>query len=233
MATPRKGYWLDGKRLPSVTTVIGRFKDSGALLHWAFNQGLEQGQAIGEGTREKPPFLYEKRDEAGDIGTLAHEMVEAYVNGENHLKLLLPEYGAEKNEKALNAFQQFRTWLENTKIEIISKWQEQSMMSAKHLYGGTPDAIGRDSNGDLVLLDWKTSKGVYPDMLAQVAIYCQLWEENHPNEPITGGVYILRFAKDYPDFSAHYFGDYQLGLDYFLTARKLYDIDKEMKKRVS
>ena len=119
MATPKKGYWLDGKRLPSVTTIIGRFKESGGLIRWAFYQGVEQGQAIAEGTRTEPPALYEQRDKAGQIGTLAHEMVEAYVNGENHLKLLLPEYGADANEQALNAFQQFRTWLENSKIEII------------------------------------------------------------------------------------------------------------------
>jgi hypothetical protein len=30
-----------GNRLPSVTTIIGRFKDSGGLLYWANQQGLE------------------------------------------------------------------------------------------------------------------------------------------------------------------------------------------------
>ena len=30
-----------GNRLPSVTTIIGRFKESGGLLYWANQQGLE------------------------------------------------------------------------------------------------------------------------------------------------------------------------------------------------
>ena len=30
-----------GNRLPSVTSIIGRFKESGGLLYWANRQGLE------------------------------------------------------------------------------------------------------------------------------------------------------------------------------------------------
>ena len=30
-----------GNRLPSVTTIIGRFKESGGLLYWANQQGLK------------------------------------------------------------------------------------------------------------------------------------------------------------------------------------------------
>ena len=37
MPTPSEGYRIDGKRVPSVTTIIGRFKESGALLRWAWN----------------------------------------------------------------------------------------------------------------------------------------------------------------------------------------------------
>ena len=33
---PKAGYKnAAGEKVPGVTTVIGRFKDSGALLHWA------------------------------------------------------------------------------------------------------------------------------------------------------------------------------------------------------
>ena len=40
MARPKDGYKNnEGKRVPGVTTIIGRFKDSGALMYWAFEQG--------------------------------------------------------------------------------------------------------------------------------------------------------------------------------------------------
>jgi len=64
MARPASGYRLkDGTRVPGVTTIIGRFKDSGGLLYWAF----EQGQAAERGEISN---LYDKRDEAADAGTL-------------------------------------------------------------------------------------------------------------------------------------------------------------------
>ena len=60
------------------------------------------------------------------------------------------------------------------------------------------------ANG-LVLLDYKTSNGVYSDMLIQLAAYKNLWEENRPDLPITGGCHLLRFAKERGDFAHHYF----------------------------
>ena len=232
MATPSKGYWLNNKRLPSVTTILGRFKDSGGLMFWAFQQGLEQGIEVGDGTSKQAPNLYRERDKAAEAGTIAHEMVEAYVNGEDHMKLLKKKNGKEINQQALNAFQTFREWQENSKIEIISKYQEIQMVSDKHLYGGTPDAIGRNANGELVLLDWKTSNSVYSDYLLQLAAYKELWEEHHPEEPITGGFYILRFSKDFPDFSAHYYGELDTAWRMFRALLACYGFDKELKKRV-
>jgi len=49
-----------GNRLPSVTTIIGRFKESGGLLYWANQQGLE-GKTLDQA-----------RAEVTTPGTLAH-----------------------------------------------------------------------------------------------------------------------------------------------------------------
>jgi hypothetical protein len=44
MATPKAGYRnADGIKLPSVTTILGRFKDSGGLIRWAYKQGRDHG----------------------------------------------------------------------------------------------------------------------------------------------------------------------------------------------
>ena len=58
-----------GTRLPSVTTIIGRFKESGGLLYWANQQGLE-GKTLDEA-----------RVEVTTPGTLAHRAVEDHING--------------------------------------------------------------------------------------------------------------------------------------------------------
>ena len=71
MPTPRAGYRLaDGTKVPGVTTILGRWKDSGGLLQWAFKQGQSGART-----------LYEERDKAADIGTLAHAMVEHRLTG--------------------------------------------------------------------------------------------------------------------------------------------------------
>ncbi len=42
MPHPKGGYRdADGKRIPGVTTIIGRFKESGALIRWAYGRGRD------------------------------------------------------------------------------------------------------------------------------------------------------------------------------------------------
>jgi len=76
MARPKAGYKdNDGKRVVGVTTAIGRFKESGGLLWWAF----EQGKAAERGEINS---LYDKRDEAAEAGTICHDLVEMHIKGE-------------------------------------------------------------------------------------------------------------------------------------------------------
>ena len=215
---PTAPYHLaDGTRVPGTTTVIGRFKDSGGLMQWAFQQG-KSGAA----------HLYQEAEKAADIGTLAHAMVEASIKG------LDPESvfnGAapEACDKARNAFNEYLEWAAQTDVRITA--QEMHLVSEEYRFGGTPDAIGVIGN-QLVLLDWKTSNAVYSDYAIQLAAYRQLSNENHPDEPLTGGSYLLRFSKNYPDFEARKFGDLSEAWEIFKLYRRAYDLDKELRKRV-
>jgi len=220
MPSPKEGYRLaDGTRVPGTTTIIGRFKDSGALLKWAWNEGKEGRE------------LYQKRDEAADIGTAAHAMVEASIRGLN------PEGCAELHKlneigqvKARNAFFSYRAWASVSRLEIVE--QEIQLVSEQYRFGGTPDAIGK-VNGKFILLDWKTSSGVYGDYLLQLAAYRQLWEENNPDRPLLGGFHLCRFSKEYGDFSHHYFSDLNSAWEMFKHLRAAYEFDKELKKRAA
>lgn len=221
MAHPKGGYKVNGKRVPGVTTIIGRFKDSGGLLWWAFDQGkaAERGEISS---------LYDKRDEAAESGTLAHSMVEAHIRGET-----LPDMSDQPVEIVLQAgqgFENFLQWEQNNKIKIVE--QEMQLVSREHLYGGCPDAIGEDAQGRLCLLDWKTSSSIYADYLIQLAAYKHLWEENYPDRPLTGGMYLCRFAKEHADFHHAFFSDLDEAWEQFLLFRRAYEIDKALKKRV-
>jgi len=220
MPHPKGGYKNKaGKRVPGVTTIIGRFKDSGGLLYWA----CEQGKAIERGEISN---LYDKRDAAADAGTLAHALVEAHIN-----ELPLPPVPDDDiGKQAQQGFQNYIEWADNNRIKIVK--QEMELVSEIYQFGGCPDAMGIDNQERLCILDWKTSNGVYPDYIIQLAAYRQLWEENHSDQPITGGNHLLRFSKEHADFAHHYWSELDDAFEQFKLFRKAYDIDKLLKKRV-
>lgn len=215
--TPRQGYTTeDGLRVPGTTTIIGRFKESGGLIRWAYQRGLDNVP------------LYESRDAAADVGTFVHTLIEAFLaTGEVDIPApagMVPE----NQEKAASAYTAFRTWVEGSRLRITPL--EKHMVSEAHRYGGTPDALADEPDGTRSLLDWKSSKSFYPDQLVQVAAYRNLWNELHPESPITGGVHIVRFGKSGGDFEHRFFPPKHPKLlaawDQFLLFRQAYDIDR-------
>lgn len=219
---PKTGYRnAAGESVPGVTSIISRYKDSGALLHWAFAQGklAEQG---------KISTLYEKRDEAADAGTLAHALIDASIHGEDAAGLL-DGVAEETRTKAENAFAQFVKWRDQSGITIVAT--EMPLVSERYQFGGTPDAIGQIGD-DLVLLDWKTSNGVYQDYLIQLAAYKELIEECTEYR-ITGGFHLLRVAKESADFAHHYWGELDDAWRAFVLYREAWDLDKKLKKRAA
>lgn len=224
MPTPKDGYFKkDGTRVPGTTTIIGRFKNSSALMGWAFKQGKSGAK-----------HLYEKAEEAAEIGTVAHGMVELHIRGvsDREIQIYLEDKLIDSGmcAKAATAFESYKLWAKNFNVRIIE--QEIQLVSEKYSYGGTPDAVGLVGN-NLVLLDWKTSNGVYADYIIQLAAYINLWNENHPDRPITGGAHLLRFSKEQADFSHHYFSDLSEEWEQFKDFRKCYERDKRIERRAA
>jgi hypothetical protein len=216
--SPKEGYFVKGEKVPSVTTVLGRFKESGGLMQWAFQQG-----------RTGAANLYEQRHAAADIGTVAHSMVEAHIHKRSHPGRPA-DMSAEDYAKAEGAFNAYLTWERHSRLQIFAT--EVSLTSERHCYGGTIDAIG-DIDGVLCLPDWKTSNATYSDFLVQIAAYGALWEENNPEQPLEGGFHLLRFAKTEGDFHHHHFPRLAEGIEMFLCLRRAYDLDKQLKKRAA
>lgn len=202
-----------GQRLPSVTTILSRFKESGGLLYWANAAGLDG------------LTLEEARAVAATAGTMAHALVEASINGRPDPDL---HGDAETIRRARAAFDTYRKWADLYHITI--RHTEVSLVSLQHRFGGRLDAIGVEGEA-LVLLDWKTSNAVYPDMLLQLAGYKLLWEENFPDHPLHG-FHLCRFAKEQGDFCHHYFPSIDAEAATFLVMRDLYERMKTVEKRV-
>lgn len=200
------------ERVPSVTTIISRFKESGGLIHWAWQLGTE-----GKDYREE-------RDRAADIGSMVHAAVEAWAHGKHYVF----EGEPTMVEKARNGYAAFLEWATSTKLQVTHP--EGSMVSETWKFGGTPDAIL--VSGKRAIGDWKSSNALYPEYLIQIAAYGKLWEENHPDELITGGYHLLRFDKTHGDFTHKWWGELETAWQAFLRLRDLYEFDKKLKQRI-
>lgn len=215
MATLKGGYFLkDGTRVPSVTTVLGRFKDAGPLMHWAWECG-----------RDGKDYRAE-RDKAADAGTLCHEAVEAWIKKQDYV---WQHENEEVVSRAKTAFGAFLEWADQT--QLVATHTELPLVSEQYRYGGTFDAIL--VRGKRAMGDWKSSNGVYPEYLAQLAAYGQLWRENHPEEPLDGGFHLLRFDKTYGDFTHRYWPELDAGWRYFKSLRDAYSETSELKRRAA
>jgi hypothetical protein len=235
MPTPRQGYRAaDGKKIPSVTTILSKAKDPSPLVAWAYRTGREHGVLEGQG-KPAPSGLYDNDILA--VGTCVHAMCEAYVKGDDPALVL--EKALESGNvvdrtlfraQATSAYSAFDFWCKGTQVEVVDC--EVSVISETHRYAGTLDFIGK-LNGKTILGDFKTSNGVYSDMLCQLAAYAKAYEECTGNK-IDGGYHLLRFSKENGDFGHHYYPNLEDDAwPAFLHMRALYDINEKLKKRAA
>lgn len=215
MPTPRAGYFIqDGTRVPSVTTITGRFKEAGGLIHWAWSLGRD-----GKDYREE-------RDKAADVGTMIHEQADAAIH-KREIPSCPAEFTDAQREQVRRGFEAFWSWYQNTVTEI--DWTERQLVSEAYRFGGTPDAYGRDKSGRGCIFDWK-SGGIYQDALIQVGGGYGLLCEEH-GFPVDGGFHIVRFAKDTGDFVHRYYPELDAARQQFILLREAYEIDKQLAKR--
>lgn len=217
MPRPRGGYRnARGDQLPGCTTVISRFGDKGGLLQWAFQQGKSGADS-----------LYEKSDEAADIGTFAHALFEAHRRG---LTPPPPPAGMPKAsiDKAETAFLNALKWEETVQIKSVAV--ELSLVCECHQYGCTIDEVALIQNR-LNDFEWKTSTGIYVDHLLQAAAQKHAWECNHPDRPMEGAT-LVRWSKEYGDFSHHYFTDLEEPFKQFVRFREAWAADYLLRRRV-
>ncbi len=182
MARPPSYHLKDGTKVPGVTTIIGRYKESGGLIHWAWKCGVD-----GIDYRQKT-------EGSATAGTYAHELIDAFIHKRDPILVCNdPEIRA----LAEKGFGAFKDWAEQTRLEILGT--ETPLVSEEYRFGGTPDAWGRVSK-NLALLDWKSSNLIYSDYLVQVAAYRELYEENHPGERIEW-IHLVRVDKEFGSFT--------------------------------
>lgn len=208
-----RGHWYQVTSLmgepmgifPGVTGYLGVIAKP-ALIPWATKEALKSAETallarlkgkdkarveltpewIAEVMADAKARPDQIKQEAADLGTMAHQVIDRIVNGEEIKDEDIPE--------AVRApVSNFMTWLKESRIEMVMG--DTRVASVAEKFGGSLDALGW-KDGRYVLLDWKTSSGIYTEYGLQVAAYATAFEETF-GVPI-GEAYIVRFDKKEP-----------------------------------
>lgn len=166
-------YTADGLLVPGVTGVL-KVLNKPELIPWANKLGL-QGVDSAAYTAE-----------AAMVGTLAHALIEAHLNGEIPD---LSDFSPAQLERAQHSLKAFIEWKGHHLFEAVLI--EASLVSEEYGFGGTVDCVAV-LDDVLTLLDFKTSSGIFKDHFYQVSAYWKLLAENGH---AVKGVRILRIGR--------------------------------------
>lgn len=182
---PWHEYRLDGRKIPSVTTIIRNATDKPGLVYasatetaiWAsLNTGL-LGAVLDEDAwiREATNAPRKVWDQARDDGTALHSLAESLVYGH-----AMPEEigGAPVADNVRAMAEQLARFFDAFDVEPVT--HETLCYSDRYRYGGRWDLLA-DFHGTRWLLDYKTGKprkdrgtlmpGVYPEVSIQLSAY--------------------------------------------------------------
>lgn len=182
-------YWLDGRPIPGVTTLLGKGLPKPAIPYWAARTVAEyvaDNKPVIEMFYDGPRSVmvsalkespWAKRDTAAVRGTAVHALAERVIHGE----------GVEVPEELADHVQGYVDFLE--KFDVTPILTERPVASRKHWYAGTFDSIVRFGRGPwagmTVLKDIKTSTGVYGETGLQCAAYARAdWYQGDDGEEL-------------------------------------------------
>jgi len=222
----KRHYHWDGQELPSVTTVL-KVIDKPGLVGWARKIAFEtfaevmpevllQAEPQGLGFNEMTELVMETADKRywknakspANFGKDAHALIQEILLGNDpEVPLLLTQ-----------VIDNFKTWYSNSGLQLVVA--ESQVLSTVHGYAGTIDIMAH-READLVMVDWKTSDDVWPEMAFQLAAYAHAFTETF-SLPIKEA-WILRLGKKKPDFQVYQIRDLEESFQGFLGALKLYN----------
>lgn len=189
-------YLIKGRKYARVTR-INSIIDKPELRNWYAKTGAVKAKEI-------------LKNRSG-FGSTIHKLIEVTLKGEiissdNYDSFLM---------ETMKVFDDWRKG-----HDILSQSLEQRLWSEKYKYAGTCDFIGI-LDGKLMILDWKTSRGIYDEYWLQMAAYVQAFYE------LTGlkvqSVGILHIRDGQKQFIEKTYDEIMEYLPVFLAAQIIYN----------
>ena len=252
-------HYVKGKQVPSVTTVLSRFKDPGALMHWSWNcayQPLEEAvyhlggltsenrtpklvnaakQFLDSEPLEKGKFRSEAA-KAATAGTYAHGLVEQWIHGSiaerSNLERITPIAFSSRKRCSLDIAQKTIN-----SFKGFIKWIKQSRFQLS-VTEETLTSLVHGFGGTLDCTGWLGDKLILLDWKTSKRVYVDyllqiaaytILWNEHYDEPIEEA-HVILFHKETGDFQHFQFQDLREARQVFLKLVQCHKILKRLEK---
>ena len=215
-------YRRNGKYYPSITYVLSAYPKGKHFENWLKQMGTSADYIV---------------KQAGQEGTQVHEMIEAYLNGEelNFLNSLgNPTY----NPDVWQMFLRFVDFWETYNPKLIET--EVHLFSDELKVAGTCDMVC-EIDGKLWVIDFKTSNHLQTTYDLQTAVYAKCYEECYGKTADHTAVLWLKSSKRGPKDGFMQGKGWEIyeskrtqeeNLDIFKTVKKLFDLENPTHKPI-
>jgi hypothetical protein len=216
----RDGYYhVNGEKYPSVTTIL-QVLNKPALVSWAAKTaaGLVLEDPEKYSTAEAAASgIYSARDSAGSRGTTVHSIAESYTHG-RPLKVEQVAPSLQGFARAVRGF-----WEITQPKPVLC---EACLVSTIHRYAGRTDLIA-EMGGEMVIVDFKTGKGVYAEAALQLSAYRaadKVWADGQLTDaPATSAAFVVLLGSD-GAWSLH--KQPEIPIEVFVAAKRLWEWQK-------
>jgi hypothetical protein len=172
-------YRRNGEYYPSITYVLSYYPKGKYFEDWLKQVGYAADHIVRR---------------AGEEGTQVHEMIEKYLNG-RELNFLDDFGNPQYNPDVWQMFIKFVDWWEIYNPTLIEA--EVHLFSDKYKVAGTCDLVC-EINGELWIIDFKTSNHLQTTYDLQTAVYAQCFEECFGKKVDRTGILWLKSSKRGP-----------------------------------
>lgn len=173
-------YRRHGKYYPSITHVLSCYPKGKHYEDWLKKHGFSS------------EYIAKK---AADEGTQVHELAEKYLLGEE-LKFLSPNHSPLYDPNVWNMFLRFVDFWETYKPTLLET--EVHLFSDELEIAGTCDLVC-EIDGEIWIIDFKTSNHLQTTYEIQTSIYAKCYEECYGKKVARTGVLWLKSKSRGPD----------------------------------
>ena len=247
----KHSYTLNGEAAVCVTTFIkGGLPTSEPLINWRAGKAAEyvvgffqdwrtsedefpDAKALKEVVKRAKQAFKAHSDAAANIGSIVHDYAYLTELGRLDMANVLLANNADHpgRDKILNGVEKFLEWKKENKDELLKS--EAIVASVRHHFGGKFDRLARRGN-KIVLSDFKTSSGIFPDQFIQLGAYALAIEEWL--DVRIDAVEILRFGKEEGEFEVKGFNkkaELKAFREQAIRCRETYEFNKMWGKKIS